>query len=70
MHNFVGRKVRVIKDTSEESPLADNGWKIGDVGIIQMVLTDHPEYNIIVQRGEDSHDTLGLSIEELELLDA
>lgn len=70
MHNFVGRKVRVIKDTSEESPLVDNGWKIGDVGIIQMVLTDHPEYNIIVQRGEDPHDTLGFSIEELELIDA
>lgn len=70
MNEFIGRKVRVVKDTSEDSPLSDNGWKIGDVGIIQMVLNDHPEYNIIVQRGEDSHDTLGFSIEELELLNA
>lgn len=70
MNEFIGRKVRVVKDTSEESPLADNGWKIGDVGIIQMVLTDHPEYNIIVQRSDDRHDTLGFSIEELELLNA
>lgn len=70
MNEFIGRKVRVVKDTSEDSPLSDNGWKIGDVGIIQTVLNDHPEYNIIVQRGEDSHDTLGFSIEELELVDA
>ncbi|QPI18119.1 hypothetical protein POP15_071 [Pectobacterium phage POP15] len=70
MNEFIGRKVRVVKDTSEESPLSDNGWKIGDVGIIQMVLTDHPEYNIIVQRENDTYDTLGFSIEELELIDA
>lgn len=70
MSTLIGRKVKVVQDTSEDSPLADNGWKIGDVGIVQMVLTDHPEYNIIVQRGEDSHDTLGFSIEELEFLNA
>lgn len=73
MDNFIGRKVKVIKDTSEDSPLSDNGWKIGDVGTILMVLNDHPEYNIIVKKDgtpEDSTETLGFNASELELQDA
>jgi|AGFS01.1.fsa_nt_gi hypothetical protein len=69
MSDLIGKKVKVIQETSEDSPLADNGWKVGDVGVVTLVLTDHPEYNIIVQKGDDKYNTLGFSREELEVLE-
>lgn len=66
----IGSKVRVIADTSEDSPLENSGWKIGDVGTVQQILTDHPEYNIIVEKDDDNYPTLGFSREELEIIDA
>lgn len=70
MIDLVGRKVKVIQETCDDAPLAAHGWKVGDVGVVTQVINDHPEYNIIVQKGDDKHNTIGFSREELEILDA
>lgn len=70
MSDLIGRKVKVIQETCEEAPLAEHGWKVGDVGVVTQVINDYPEYNIVVQKVEDKHNTLGFSVEELELVDA
>lgn len=64
----IGQSVRVIKEVSVDSPLEDNGWGIGDEGIVILV-DGQEEFGIIVAKGGDRMNTLGFNPVELEVLD-
>ncbi|UTC25255.1 hypothetical protein P7_065 [Pectobacterium phage vB_PcaM_P7_Pc] len=64
----VGQSVRVIKEVSVDSPLEDNGWRVGDAGDI-ILINGQEEFGIVVARNSDLHDTLGFSAVELEVVE-
>ncbi|ATS93455.1 hypothetical protein P1A145kb_p055 [Pectobacterium phage DU_PP_I] len=64
----LGQSVRVIKEVSVDSPLEDNGWQVGDEGIVILV-NGQEEFGIIVARNSDRNDTLGFSAVELEVIE-